>query len=227
MKKYRCQEWCFKIFGRRQYTFKRQENVYLSTQRGLKIRQFGRMDPRNKSGSSASIFLYCSSAIVSLIGGIYAAVPLYRIFCQQTGYSGTPKQNAGAELSEIRSLPGAMPIQISFHAEVSKNLPWTFVPQQKKMTLLPGQTALAFYTAKNLGDAEIKGVATYTVIPSRAAQYFNKVQCFCFEEQVLGPGEEVDMPVFFYLDPEFSLDTTLDSVQEVALGYSFFEVREQ
>ena len=173
---------------------------------------------RNLSG-----FLYGTSACVTLIGLIYAAVPLYRIFCQQTGFAGTPKTVEDLDPEKLRPIPGAKPVKISFVAETSKNLPWKFVPEQKSVTVLPGQTSLAFYSATNNSDREIVGMATYTVIPAKAAQYFNKIQCFCFEEQRLGPGEQVDMPVFFYLDPEYSLDPMMDSCPEVLLGYSFFE----
>lgn len=114
-------------------------------------------------------------------------------------------------------------MKITFVSDTSRALPWKFVPEQKVIKVLPGQTALAFYSARNNSDREIVGMATYSVLPPKAAQYFNKIQCFCFEEQRLGPGETVDMPVYFYLDPEFSLDPMMDSVQDVILGYTFFE----
>lgn len=177
----------------------------------------------DRSRRNLSGFLYASSACVTLIGLIYAAVPLYRIFCQQTGFAGTPKTAENLDAEKLQSLPGATPVRISFVADTSKTLPWKFVPEQKHITVLPGQTSLAFYSATNNSDREIVGMATYTVIPARAAQYFNKIQCFCFEEQRLGPGEQVDMPVFFYLDPEYSLDPMMSSVHDVVLGYSFFE----
>jgi len=100
---------------------------------------------------------------------------------------------------------------------------WNFRPQQTEVTLYAGETALAFYTAKNPTPSPIDGISTYNVIPFEAGQYFNKIQCFCFEEQRLNPGEEVDMPVFFYIDPEFLEDPFLEEVDEIHLSYTFFE----
>lgn len=172
---------------------------------------------------NASAFIYMTSACVALVGCIYAAVPLYRTFCQQTGYGGTPKDATDVDLSALAPLPGASPVRVTFVADTSRALPWKFVPEQKSLTVVPGETALAFYSARNEGDREIVGMATYSVLPPKAAQYFNKIQCFCFEEQRLAPGEVVDMPVYFYLDPEFSLDPMMFPVKDVILAYHFFE----
>lgn len=177
---------------------------------------------RNFSG-----FLYMTSACVTIVGLMYAAVPFYRMFCQETGFAGTPKKAQQLDSDKLKPVPGANPVTISFVADTSKKLSWKFFPEQKSITVVPGQTALAFYSAKNESDHEIIGMATYSVIPAKAAQYFNKIQCFCFEEQRLGPGEQVDMPVFFYLDPEFAYDPMMDSTRDIVLGYSFFESKEQ
>ncbi len=174
------------------------------------------------SRSNLNVFLYMSSIAISLVGLIYASVPLYRMFCQKTGFAGTPKAVVEFDGEKLAPVPGAKPVRIVFVADKSRNLPWKFVPEQRSLTVVPGQTALAFFSAQNNGDTDITGVSTYTVIPSRAAQHFNKIQCFCFEEQRLSPGEQVDMPVFFYLDPEYAFDPTMDSIHEVTLAYTFF-----
>lgn len=109
-----------------------------------------------------------------------------------------------------------------FNAAVSDTLPWKFVPQQREVRVLPGETALAFYKATNKGDKDIIGVATYSVAPAQCAPYFSKIQCFCFEEQRLNAGETVDMPVFFYLDPDLLNDINMKGVETVTLNYTFF-----
>merc|ERR1712223_2038131 len=110
-----------------------------------------------------------------------------------------------------------------FNADVAATMQWNFRPQQTEVTLYAGETALAFYTAKNPTDTPIDGISTYNVIPFEAGAYFNKIQCFCFEEQRLNPHEEVDMPVFFYIDPEFLEDPNLEKADEIILSYTFFE----
>lgn len=111
---------------------------------------------------------------------------------------------------------------MTFNASVSDVLPWKFVPQQREVRVLPGETALAFYTATNRSDSDIIGVATYSVTPAQVAPYFSKIQCFCFEEQRLNAGETVDMPVFFYLDPDLLNDMNMRGINEVTLNYTFF-----
>jgi len=107
---------------------------------------------------------------------------------------------------------------------VSDVLPWKFVPQQREVRVLPGETALAFYTATNKSDEDIIGVATYSVTPGQVAPYFSKIQCFCFEEQRLNAGETVDMPVFFYIDPEFLNDLNMKGIETITLSYTFFSM---
>ncbi len=113
-------------------------------------------------------------------------------------------------------------MRVTFNASVSDMLPWKFVPQQREVRVLPGETALAFYTATNKSDKDIIGVATYSVTPAQVAPYFSKIQCFCFEEQRLTAGETVDMPVFFYLDPDMLHDLNMKGVETVTLSYTFF-----
>jgi cytochrome c oxidase assembly protein subunit 11 len=118
-------------------------------------------------------------------------------------------------------------LTVSFESTIPDTMPWTFTPTQSNVKIIPGETALAFYTAKNNSDKAIVGVATYNVIPSKAALYFNKIQCFCFEEQRLEPGEEVDMPVFFFIDPEILDDPALSNINNILLSYTFFKTAEE
>lgn len=113
-------------------------------------------------------------------------------------------------------------IRVTFSSSVSDVLPWKFVPQQREVRVLPGETALAFYTATNNSEHDIIGVATYSVTPAQVAPYFSKIQCFCFEEQRLNAGETVDMPVFFYLDPDLLNDLNMKGIETVTLNYTFF-----
>jgi cytochrome c oxidase assembly protein subunit 11 len=122
----------------------------------------------------------------------------------------------------LQPVTSADRIRVQFNAQVSDLLPWRFIPQQREVRVLPGETALAFYTATNKSDADIIGVATYSVTPAQIAPYFSKIQCFCFEEQRLNAGETVDMPVFFYLDPGMLSDLNVKGIETVTLSYTFF-----
>ncbi|CAI7778146.1 unnamed protein product, partial [Closterium sp. NIES-53] len=118
----------------------------------------------------------------------------------------------------------ARELVIHFNADVAEGLPWRFIPTQREVRVRPGQSTLAFYTAHNKSDKPITGVSTYNVSPMKAGIYFNKIQCFCFEEQRLQPGETIDMPVFFYIDPEFATDPQMKNVNHLTLSYTFFRV---
>ncbi|XP_011809150.1 PREDICTED: cytochrome c oxidase assembly protein COX11, mitochondrial isoform X2 [Colobus angolensis palliatus] len=149
---------------------------------------------------------YVAAVAVAMLGASYAAVPLYRLYCQTTGLGGSAV--AGHASDQIENMVPVKDriIKISFNADVHASLQWNFRPQQTEIYVVPGETALAFYRAKNPTDKPVIGISTYNVVPFEAGQYFNKIQCFCFEEQRLNPQEEVDMPVFFYIDPEFAED---------------------
>lgn len=174
----------------------------------------------NKANKSA--FLYSGAFAITCCGLAYSLVPLYKLICQSTAISGSPQTSPLPKKESITPVTGVAPITIKFIANRGKNMPWKFEPLQKTIQVLPGQTALAFYSAESFSDQEITGIATYNVIPARAALYFNKVQCFCFEEQRLFPGEQVDMPIFFYVDPEFAHDPALSESKEIVLSYTFF-----
>lgn len=147
----------------------------------------------------------------------FASVPLYRIFCQKTGFGGTPKISRGGSTEIVNR-----EITVRFVANTHRDLPWEFTPLQHTMRLKIGENGLAFYKAKNLSDNPIVGMATYNVSPDAAGQYFNKVVCFCFEQQRLNPGEEMEMPVHFFIDPDFASDPLLKDIKEITLSYTFF-----
>lgn len=156
----------------------------------------------------------------------YASVPLYRAVCQRTGYGGTPITDA-TRFTPDKLIPvtHSRRLRITFNSSVSDLLDWKFTPQQREVRVLPGETALAFYTATNNSDEDIIGVATYSVTPGQVAPYFSKIQCFCFEEQKLNKGETVDMPVFFFIDPDFLEDPQMKGIETVTLSYTFFKAR--
>jgi len=180
--------------------------------------------PRTSIERNKTTFFYMLGLAILTTGLSYAAVPLYRMFCQASGYGGTTRQvGHGDDKVELLKPNKERRIKVRFQADTAATMQWNFRPQQTEVTLYAGETALAFYTAKNPTPSPIDGISTYNVIPFEAGQYFNKIQCFCFEEQRLNPGEEVDMPVFFYIDPEFLEDPFLEEVDEIHLSYTFFE----
>ncbi|EJD49086.1 hypothetical protein AURDEDRAFT_85449 [Auricularia subglabra TFB-10046 SS5] len=175
-----------------------------------------------------SLLMYSTAFIIAIVGVTYAAVPLYRAFCAATGFAGTPQTGVGKFAPE-RLVPAsdenARRIKVNFNADTSDALPWGFFPQQKYVYVVPGQTALAFYTARNRSANDIIGIATYSVMPAKAAPYFAKVECFCFEEQKLLAGEEVDLPLFFFIDKDFLDDPLMRDVDDIVLSYTFFRAR--
>ncbi len=155
--------------------------------------------------------------VVGMVGMSFAAVPAYRAFCQVTGWGGvTGRADAGASHSVERD------ITVRFDGTVNQGLAWRFKPEQTAQTLQIGETGLAFYEAENLTDKPITGRATYNVSPAKAGIYFKKIECFCFTEQTLAPGEKVSMPVTFFVDPALADDKNLDDVQTITLSYTFF-----
>jgi cytochrome c oxidase assembly protein subunit 11 len=154
-----------------------------------------------------------------MIGLAYAAVPLYRIFCQVTGYGGTTQAaDAGSDVVLDRM------VTIRFDANTTRGMAWHFQAQQRQMTLKIGETGLAFYTASNPTTRAITGTATFNVTPPQAGAYFNKIECFCFTEQTLKPGESVSMPVVFFVDPKVRKDEATKTIDEITLSYTFYPV---
>lgn len=180
---------------------------------------------QGRSQSNVSGGMYAASMFIAMLGMSYAAVPLYRLFCASTGYSGTPVIDAsrfGAERLVPQERDDGRRIRITFESNTSDSLPWTFKPEVREVYVVPGETALTFYKAKSKAKEDVIGIATYNVTPYRAGGYFNKIQCFCFEEQKLTPGEDVDMPVFFFIDPDFLDDPLMKDVHTITLSYTFF-----
>ncbi|URD86132.1 cytochrome c oxidase assembly protein [Musa troglodytarum] len=191
----------------------------------------------SKDRSSRNTLVYLLGLVAAMVGASYAAVPLYRRFCQATGYGGTVQRRESVEekiarhaqegTKTSRSDPSFYrDLVVQFNADVADGMPWKFTPTQREVRVKPGESALAFYTAENRSSTPITGVSTYNVTPMKAAVYFNKIQCFCFEEQRLLPGEQIDMPVFFYIDPEFETDPKMDGINNIILSYTFFKVNE-
>jgi len=158
-----------------------------------------------------------------MVGLSFASVPLYRLFCQVTGYGGTPNTDAVAAAVETSDTV----VTVDFDANVNSELPWAFEPVQRKVRVRLGEETLAHYTARNLSGTPMTGTATFSVTPYKAAQYFSKIQCFCFTEQKLLPGQEVDMPVLFYVDPAMKDDPNAKDVSLITLSYTFYRSDEE
>lgn len=157
------------------------------------------------------------AVVVGMVALSFAAVPLYRAFCQVTGWGGTT-QVADGEAAEVLDRQ----VTIRFDASTERNFPWTFKPAQVTQKLRIGETGLAYYEATNNADYPVIGSATFNVQPAKAGQYFMKVDCFCFTEQRLEPGETMLMPVTYFVDPEMDDERRLDDVREITLSYTFF-----
>ena len=189
----------------------------------------GRKSGEKHTGSSEGqeehrrVAYYMGAVAVFVFGLSYASVPLYKLFCQVTGFGGTTQRADDTKASTIKPVDGAGVIKVDFTGDVHSAMPWKFRPTQRDIRVLPGETALAFYTVSNPTNRAITGVATYNVYPPKAGLYFNKIQCFCFEEQRLEAKEEIDMPVFFYIDPEIVDDPAMSNVGNITLSYTFFK----
>ncbi|WP_420431295.1 cytochrome c oxidase assembly protein [Hyphobacterium sp.] len=167
---------------------------------------------------NSRLLITLSGVAIAMVGAAYAAVPLYNLFCQVTGYGGTTQV---AETGADRVLERT--VEVRFDASMERGLPWTFEPMQTSMTVHVGETALAFYRATNMSDRPVTGMATYNVTPFKAAPYFSKLECFCFTEQTLQPGESIEMPVLFFVDPLIDEERRMDDIRTITLSYTFFE----
>lgn len=157
--------------------------------------------------------------VIFMAAMAWAAIPMYSLFCKVTGYGGTTNSaKAGSDLILDKT------ITVRFDGMVDKDMPWVFKPAQRSMTLRIGETGLAFYTAHNPTDHPVAGQAAYNVTPYAAGSYFDKIQCFCFTEQVLQPGETVEMPVSFYVDPAIVDDPEGKYVHTITLSYTFYQI---
>ncbi|KAL6738823.1 hypothetical protein Aduo_012328 [Ancylostoma duodenale] len=177
------------------------------------------------SGRNRDVMYYVVSIGVVAIGVTFAAIPAYRIFCEKTSFGGLTQIAKDFErIAKMKKVEDRL-IRVQFNSDVPSSMRWEFKPQQHEMYVHPGETALAFYTARNPTDRPIVGISSYNLTPFQAAYYFNKIQCFCFEEQILNPGEQVDLPVFFYIDPDYANDPALEYLDNILLSYTFFEAK--
>ena len=168
----------------------------------------------------ARVGLACGVFVASMLGAAYAAVPLYDWFCRTTGFGGTPLV---ATVAPAKTLERR--ITVTFDANVAPGLSWNFAPESRSVDVAVGETKLVHYAAQNRWSSPTAGTATFNVSPPQAGAYFNKMQCFCFTEQQLGPGERLDMPVAFFIDPAIENDPELKSLQQITLSYTFFPIK--
>lgn len=161
--------------------------------------------------------------VVVIMGALaWASVPLYDLFCRVTGYGGTTNASAGNTEGVLDQM-----IKVRFDASTARDMPWEFKPEQRQMELKIGQDGMAFYEAYNPTDKPIRGTASYNVAPYAAGAYFSKIHCFCFEEQILQPGERMSMPVNFYVDPDIVNDREGKYVHTITLSYTFHMMDDQ
>jgi cytochrome c oxidase assembly protein subunit 11 len=162
----------------------------------------------------------------AMLGLGYASVPLYRLFCQVTGFGGTTMVASESKAATAAANATGAKISIRFDASAANDMPWTFRPSQATDTVTIGERDIATYVAKNISDQPITGMATFNVTPETAGKYFNKIQCFCFTEQTLAPGQEVTMPVLYFVDPAMLDDPNMAGVEQITLSYTFHRVKE-
>jgi len=175
------------------------------------------MSTAPSSSNNLRVVTLCLGMTFGMLGMAYAAVPLYAWFCQVTGYAGTT-QRAEAPTGTVLDKT----IVVRFDANVSSDLAWTFKAKQREVSLKIGEQKQVSYMARNDGRAASFGTATFNVTPGVAGAYFNKIQCFCFTEQELKPGQSIDMPVVFFVDPDIVNDPLLKDTKEITLSYTFF-----
>ena len=175
-------------------------------------------DHRDKTNNR--LLFVVAVVAMSMVGLAYASVPLYKLFCQVTGFGGTTQI---AIQAPEQALLSAEPLAVRLDANVNPQLNWSFVPVQQEVSLKPGEEVTAIYRATNIGTTPSTGTATFNVTPQKAGPYFMKIECFCFTEQTLKPGESVDMPVRFFLDSEIVSDINTSDIDEIVLSYTFFK----
>ncbi|MDE1467854.1 cytochrome c oxidase assembly protein [Aurantiacibacter sp. D1-12] len=164
---------------------------------------------------------------LAMLGLGFAAVPLYDLFCRVTGFGGTTQVATQAEADAAAALASGEAYSIRFDANTARGMPWTFKPVQVTDVVTVGERDMAFYTARNNSAVPVTGTATFNVEPEAAGRYFSKIQCFCFTEQTLQPGEEIRMPVLYYVDPAALDDPDMQGVEQITLSYTFHRAPEQ
>lgn len=179
------------------------------------------MAPESVRRRNGRVALSLGMIVAGMVGMSFAAVPLYDLFCRVTGFSGTTQVAAeGASTVLDRD------IQVRFNADTSPDLAWSFQPVQRTFDVKVGEEVLGYYKAKNVGSRPLVGTATYNVTPLNAGRYFSKIECFCFTEQRLEPGESIEMPVTFFVDPAIADDPHMNDVRTITLSYTFFPAKD-
>lgn len=169
-------------------------------------------------GRNRRVALTLALVVLAMVGAAYASVPLYRLFCQLTGLDGTTQVSDGNPKGII-----SREMTVRFDSNVEGGLPWTITPA-KPITDKIGSTETVVFTAHNSSDKPVTGQAIFNVTPEQTGIFFNKIECFCFTEQTLQPGETVEMPIVFFVDPDIAEDQNLDTVREITLSYTFYAV---
>jgi cytochrome c oxidase assembly protein subunit 11 len=178
--------------------------------------------PKTRLGRDALVASICGFVVVLMVGASYAAVPFYNWFCRVTGFNGTTQVATSAPTSG----PLARKIAVRFDSNVGPGLPWKFEPEQTEIEIPIGQVTTVFYTVTNQSARTTTGQAAYNVAPLTVGAYFQKINCFCFTEQTMAPGEKREMPVVFYVDPALATDPENDGLSTITLSYTFYPVRE-
>ena len=161
------------------------------------------------------------AAVAAMIALVAVSVPLYQLFCRATGYGGTVQTTSTAHDGQTERV-----VTVRFDTTVNSALPWRFRPAQPQMAVHLGENVLAYFTAENTSAEPVTGQATFNVTPAKAGPYFNKIECFCFTEQILNPGQRVDMPVAFYVDPALASDPHTEEITTITLSYTFFRAKD-
>lgn len=177
-------------------------------------------------GNPLQTAFFATVAAFAMLGLGFASVPLYRIFCEATGFGGTTHRATAEQVRALGKEDGA-PVRIvsvRFDSNVAPGMPWQFYPEKRAVSVKVGEKKLAVFIARNMSDKPVTGQASFNVTPEQAGAYFSKIQCFCFTMQTLQPGQEVRMPVIFFVDKKFNDDPDDKDVQEITLSYTFYPV---
>ncbi|MCA1469473.1 cytochrome c oxidase assembly protein [Bradyrhizobium sp. NBAIM03] len=173
-------------------------------------------------GRDVVVASICGGVVALMVGASYAAVPFYNWFCRATGFNGTTQVATSAPATG----PIARKISVRFDSNVAPGLPWKFEPEQSEIEVNIGQVVTVFYTVTNQAARATAGQAAYNVAPLTVGAYFQKINCFCFTEQTMAPGEKREMPVVFYVDPSIAADHENDGLSTITLSYTFYPVRD-